>query len=62
MAGALVDRATSDMLMRPDGAMNVQICEILNRDPGYAFLLCPPLILRLFVESLEMMLLLHLVL
>ncbi|CAD5167791.1 unnamed protein product [Musa acuminata subsp. malaccensis] len=34
MAGALVDRATSDMLMRPDGAMNVQICDILNRDPG----------------------------
>ncbi|KAJ8471920.1 hypothetical protein OPV22_026263 [Ensete ventricosum] len=34
MAGALVDRATSDMLMRPDWAMNVQICDILNRDPG----------------------------
>ncbi|RZR91543.1 hypothetical protein BHM03_00019683, partial [Ensete ventricosum] len=38
MAGALVDRATSDMLMRPDWAMNVQICDILNRDPGYALL------------------------
>ncbi|URE29615.1 VHS and GAT domain containing protein [Musa troglodytarum] len=30
MAGALVDRATSDMLMRPDWAMNVQICDLLE--------------------------------
>ncbi|RZS00780.1 hypothetical protein BHM03_00030550 [Ensete ventricosum] len=35
MAGALVDRATSHMLIGPDWAMNVQICDILNRDPGY---------------------------
>ncbi|ONK67038.1 uncharacterized protein A4U43_C06F15010 [Asparagus officinalis] len=34
MAGSLVDRATSDHLIGPDWAMNMEICDILNRDPG----------------------------
>eukprot|EP00249_Psilotum_nudum_P017267 c26240_g1_i1 orf=337-2337(-) len=35
-AAGLVDKATSDLLIGPDWAMNLDICDVVNNDPGQA--------------------------